>query len=212
VDDTIAPRRPYRIGLTGNIACGKSTVGRMLVERGAEYVDADLLVHALMEPGTAENEQIATRFGPDVRDASGRIDRGALGAIVWRNPAELRDLEAILHPGVRAEIRRRLVESRAPAIVVDAIKLLESGLAEQLDAVWVVTCMPDEQLRRLTGPRGLTEQEARERIAAQAPQTEKVRRAAVVIDNSGPLANTERQVEEAWERSVGSGQQVVDRD
>ena len=193
---------PYRIGLTGNIACGKSTVGRMLVARGAEYVDADLLVHALMEPGTAENEQIATRFGPDVRDASGRIDRAALGAIVWRNPAALRDLEAILHPAVRAEIRRRLAESRAPAIVVDAIKLLESGLHEQLDAVWVVTCVPSEQLRRLTGPRGLTEQEARDRIAAQAPQTEKVRCAAVVIDNSGSLANTERQVEEAWKAAI----------
>jgi dephospho-CoA kinase len=193
---------PYRIGLTGNIACGKSTVGRMLVARGAEYVDADLLVHALMEPGTAENEQIATRFGPDVRDASGRIDRAALGAIVWRNPAALRDLEAILHPAVRAEIRRRLAESRAPAIVVDAIKLLESGLHEQLDAVWVVTCVPNEQLRRLTGPRGLTEEEARDRIAAQAPQTEKVRRAAVVIDNSGPLENTERQVEEAWKAAI----------
>nr|MBA2451082.1 dephospho-CoA kinase [Chloroflexota bacterium] len=102
---------PYRIGLTGNIACGKSTVGRMLVARGAEYVDADLLVHALMEPGTAENEQIAARFGPDVRDASGRIDRRALGALVWRNPSELRALEAILHPGVRAEIRRRLAQS-----------------------------------------------------------------------------------------------------
>lgn len=193
---------PYRIGLTGNIACGKSTVGRMLVARGAEYVDADLLVHALMEPGTAENAQIIARFGPEVRDPHGRIDRVALGAIVWRDPAGLKDLEAILHPGVRAEIRRRLAESRAPAIAVDAIKLLESGLHEELDAVWVVSCTPEEQLRRLTGDRGLTEQQARERIAAQAPQAEKIRRAAVVIDNSGPLADAERQVEEAWKLAI----------
>src|SRR3954469_18664810 len=99
---------PYRIGLTGNIACGKSTVGRLLVERGAEYIDADRLVHALMEPGTAENQQIVDRFGLEVRAADGRIDRPRLGAIVFADSAALRDLEAILHPGVRAEIRRRM--------------------------------------------------------------------------------------------------------
>src|SRR5215213_9587251 len=99
----------YRIGLTGNIACGKSTVGRLLVERGAEYVDADRLVHALMEPGTPENAAIVARFGPEVRAADGAIDRRALGALVWSDPAALKDLEAILHPGVRAVVRRRLV-------------------------------------------------------------------------------------------------------
>jgi dephospho-CoA kinase len=194
----------YRIGLTGNIACGKSTVGKMLVARGAEYVDADLLVHALMEPGTPENERIVARFGPGVRGPDGRIDRALLGAIVWRDPTALNNLEHILHPGVRAEIRRRLAATQAPAIVVDAIKLLESGLHEELDAVWVVTCSPTEQLRRLVEDRGLTEQQARERIAAQPPQEEKVRRATVVIDNSGTLAETERQVTAAWERLAPS--------
>jgi dephospho-CoA kinase len=196
------PHNPYRIGLTGNIACGKSTVGRMLRERGADYVDADRLVHALMEPGTPENERIVRRFGTEVRGSDGRIDRAALGAIVWRDPAALKDLEAILHPGVRAEIRRRLASSRAPAVVVDAIKLIESGLPRELDAVWVVTCPFEQQVRRLVETRGLSEQQARERIAAQTPQEQKVRRATVVIDNSGPLAATERQVDEAWRRGV----------
>jgi dephospho-CoA kinase len=195
---------PYRIGLTGNIACGKSAIGAMLAARGAEYVDADRLVHALMEPGTPENERIVARFGSRVRAPDRRIDRVALGGIVFRDPSALRDLEAILHPAVRAEIRRRLAASTAPAVVVDAIKLIESGLDRELDAVWVVTCPPAEQLRRLVEARGLTEQQARERIAAQPPQEEKVRHAAVVIDNSGSLAETERQVDEAWRRIAPS--------
>ncbi len=197
---------PYRIGLTGNIACGKSTVGQMLAARGAEYVDADSLVHRLMVAGTPETERIVARFGPAVRAADGSIDRAALGAVVWRDPAALEDLETIVHPGVRVEIRRRLAESSAAALVVDAIKLVESGLHHDLDALWVVTCIPERQLRRLMEARGLSEQQARERIAMQPPQEEKVRHATVVIDNSGSLAETERQVDEAWRRAVSSEQ------
>lgn len=185
---------PYRIGLTGNIACGKSTVGRLLVERGAEYIDADRLAHALMEPGTAEHGRIVERFGAAILTADGRIDRPKLGAIVFADPAALRDLETILHPGVRAEIRRRLAASAAPLVVVDAIKLIESGLARELDAVWVVTCPRAEQLRRLMAERGLTAEQAALRIDAQAPQAEKVRQATVVIDNGGTPAETARQV------------------
>ena len=192
---------PYRIGLTGNIACGKSTVGKLLVARGAEYVDADHLVHALMEPGTPENARIVEHFGPAVRRPDGRIDRAALGEVVWRDPAALKDLEAIVVPAVRAEIRRRLTESRAPAIVVDAIKLIESGLYRELDALWVVSCAPEEQLRRLVAERGLTIEQARARIAAQPPQEDKLRVATLVIDNSGSRAETERQVDQAWRRA-----------
>jgi len=186
-----------RIGLTGNIACGKSTVGRLLVERGAEYVDADRLVHALMEPGRPEHARIVERFGPSVQLADGRIDRPRLGGIVFADPVALRDLEAILHPGVRAEIRRRLAETTAPIVVVDAIKLLESGIAAELDAVWVVTCPRAEQIRRLTAERGLTVEQAETRIDAQSSQEEKVRQATVVIDNSGTREATERQVDAA---------------
>ena len=188
---------PYRIGLTGNIACGKSTVGKLLVARGAEYVDADRLVHALMEPGTPENDRIVERFGPAVRTPDGRIDRPALGGIVFADPAALKDLEAILHPGVRAEIRRRLAASTAPFYVVDAIKLIEGGLAREMDAVWVVTCPRAEQVRRLMTERGMTAEQAETRIAAQGAQEEKVRHATVMIDNGGTLEETERQVDAA---------------
>ncbi len=187
----------YRIGLTGNIACGKSTVGRLLVERGAEYVDADRLVHVLLEAGTTENDRIVERFGPEARAADGRIDRPRLGAIVFADPAALRDLEAILHPGVRAEIRRRLDAATAPIVVVDAIKLFEGGLAKEMDAAWVVTCPREEQLRRLVAERGLTPEQAEVRISAQGSQEEKVRQATVVIDNGGTLAETERQIDAA---------------
>ncbi len=190
----------HRIGLTGNIACGKSTVGRLLAERGAEYVDADRLVHALMEPGTPENDAIVARFGADVRAPDARIDRRALGALVWQDPAALKALEAILHPGVRAEVRRRLAATTAPATVVDAIKLIEGDLYREMDAVWVVTCPRAEQVRRLIETRGLTASEAEARIAAQGSQDEKVRHATVVIDNAGSLADLERQVDEAWDQ------------
>jgi dephospho-CoA kinase len=188
---------PIRIGLTGNIACGKSTIGRLLVARGAEYVDADRLVHALMEPGQPEHARIVERFGPSVVAADGQINRPALGALVFADPAALRDLEAILHPGVRAEIRRRLTTTTAPIIVIDAIKLLESGIAAELDAVWVVTCPRAEQIRRLTTERGLTVEQAEVRIDAQSPQEEKARQATVIIDNSGSRGATEQQVDAA---------------
>jgi dephospho-CoA kinase len=188
---------PFRIGLTGNIACGKSTVGKLLVARGAEYVDADRLVHALMEPGTPQNAQIVERFGTEVRAPDGRIDRPKLGAIVFADPAALRDLEAILHPGVRQEIRRRMDASTAPIFVVDAIKLIEGGLAKEMDAVWVVLCPRAEQVRRLMSERGLTEEQAEIRISAQTPQEEKARQATVVIENGGTLAEAERQLDAA---------------
>ena len=193
---------PFRIGLTGNIACGKSTVGKLLAARGAEYVDADRLVHTLMEPGTPEHDQIVSRFGSAVRRADGRIDRPRLGGIVFADPAALEDLEAILHPGVRAEIRRRLAASTAPIFVVDAIKLIEGGLAREMDAVWVVVCPRSEQVRRLMSERGMTSEQAEARISAQGSQEEKVRHATLVIDNGGTLADTEHQVAAALARNL----------
>ena len=186
-----------RIGLTGNIACGKSTIGRLLIARGAEYVDADRLVGTLMEPGRPEHDRIVERFGAAMRTPDGQIDKAQLGAVVFADPAAMRDLEAILHPGVRAEIRRRLAATTAPIIVIDAIKLLESGIAAELDAVWVVTCPRAEQIRRLTTERGLTVEQATLRIDAQSPQEEKARQATVVIDNSGTRESTEQQVDAA---------------
>jgi dephospho-CoA kinase len=194
----------YKIGLTGNIGCGKTTVGEMLQELGADYVDADQLVHELLGADSPIVDQVARRFGTDLVKADGSIDRRRLGAIVFTDAAALRELEALLHPAVRVVIRRRMAEATAPAIVVDAIKLIESGLYKEMNSVWVVTCEAADQQRRLIQLRGLTVEEVRARVAAQPPQADKLPFADVVIDNSGAPEATRRQVIAAWERSVGA--------
>jgi dephospho-CoA kinase len=194
----------YKIGLTGNIGCGKTTVGAMLQELGADYVDADQLVHELLGADSPIVDQVARRFGTDLVKADGSIDRRRLGAIVFADAAALRELEALLHPAVRVVVRRRMAEATAPAIVVDAIKLIESGLYKEMNSVWVVTCESAEQQRRLIQLRGLTVEEVQARVAAQPPQADKLPFADVVIDNSGAPEATRRQVIAAWERSVGA--------
>ncbi len=196
-------KRPVVIGLTGNIACGKSTVARMLAEKGACVIDADAIAHEVIRKGTPAYDAVLQRFGPGILGPDGEIDRRRLGEIVFRDPVALRDLEAIVHPAVLKEIQRRILAcSGAPAIVVEAIKLIESGFARACDALWVVTCPEAEQIRRLMRERGFTEEEARIRIRAQPPQEEKIRQADVVIDNGGDLEATRRQVEAAWRRWV----------
>jgi dephospho-CoA kinase len=190
---------PYIIGLTGNVGAGKSEVVRLLGKLGADSIDADRLGHEVMAPGTPEWEQIRARFGRNVLQADGTVDRRALGAIVFADPGALRDLEGILHPGVRARIRARFAATERPVIVVEAIKLLEGGLYLEVDAVWVVTAARDVRIRRLIATRGLTEAEAATRVDAQAPEAEKVARADIVIENSGDLADTEAQVLAAWQ-------------
>jgi dephospho-CoA kinase len=195
-------QRPYIIGLTGNIACGKSTVLRRLAELGAEVIDADLVVHALMEPGQPVWAAVRDGFGPGVIAPDGRIDRGALAAIVFRDPAELLRLEEMSHPEVRMRIMAQVADAAQRGIrtiVIDAIKLFEGGLANHCDEVWVVTCDPAQQLARLMARNGFDEAEARRRIAAQPPQSEKVARADIVIDNSGTLDATRAQVDAAWQ-------------
>jgi len=190
---------PYIIGLTGNIACGKSQVAAMLQELGAELIDADRVAHELLEPDTDEYTRIVERFGREILQPSGAIDRRKLGAIVFADAQALRDLEQILHPGVRPRIRARFAAAQRPVVVVEAIKLLEVGLYLETDAVWVVTADRDTQIERLMETRGLTRAEAETRVDAQPPQSEKVARADVVIDNSGDLAHTREQVVAAWE-------------
>ncbi len=222
----IKPPNVYLIGLTGNIACGKSAVVAMLRELGAQTIDADQVTHDLQRPGQPVYDQIVAAFGAGIlAQPGGPIDRRALGAIVFTDPAELRRLEQIVHPAVRAQLavwlksvgdgRREvgngeqivrsassqpLPATRQPPIVavIDAIKLIESGWRPICDAIWVVTCTPEQQLARLVGARGMTEAEARARIEAQPPQSEKVAQANVVIDNSGALAATREQVQAAW--------------
>ena len=188
----------YTIGLTGNVATGKSTVARMLADLGAYVIDADRLVHTVMRAGTDVNRAIAQRFGPGVVRPDGELDRGALGAIVFSDAAALADLERIVHPPVVAFTLRLLDESTTAVRVVEAIKLLEAQMHQYCDAVWVVVAPRQQQIERLMRTRSLSRDEAETRIDAQPPSAEKVARANVVIDNSGSLAETRAQVLRAW--------------
>jgi len=196
-------KRPYIIGLTGNIATGKSSVMRRLEEHGALVIDADKVAHALMEPGGEAYEAVVEAFGRQILAPDGKIDRKKLGEIVFGDPAELRRLEKIVHPAVRRRIREIISGARENVVVIEAIKLLDYGLADELcDEVWVVTAPPQQQALRLMRDRGLTQDEAWLRINAQPPQEEKVRRADVVIHNSGSLEQLYEQVDRAWAKTV----------
>jgi len=197
----------YLIGLTGNIGCGKSTVVGMLAERGAHVIDADAVTRQVMDVGQPAYEQIVAAFGPTILQShDGPIDRPALGRIVFSDRDALNKLEQIVHPATRAAIFEWLNErnqaaataQRRDVAVVDAIKLLEAGYPAFCDTVWVVVCDEREQLRRLVEERGMNEDDARQRIAAQPPQKDKAAVADVVIDNSGTRAQTEQQVAAAW--------------
>src|SRR5512143_3629986 len=188
----------YLIGLTGNIATGKSTVAKMLEDLGATVIDADALVHELQHKGTPVYDDIVAAFGSAVLDEAGEIDRKALGSIVFADPARLRTLESIVHPAVLIESMRRITEAPTPIVVYEAIKLIEAGRAEMCDALWVVTASSGVQLQRLMRDRNMSEAEARQRIAAQPPQSEKIKRATVVIDNSGSREETRQQVASAF--------------
>jgi dephospho-CoA kinase len=187
------------IGLTGNIACGKSLVLRALAELGAHTIDADQVAKELLHQGSPVLDEVTRAFGTAILKPDGSLDRKALAGIVFNDPDQLSRLEAIVHPPVVGVIRARVAESRAPVVVIDAIKLFEASLATDCDEVWVVTCRPEQQLSRLMARDGLSEQEALVRIRAQPPQAEKVRRAARVIDNSGSVEDTLNQVRKAWE-------------
>lgn len=196
----------YLIGLTGNIGCGKSTVVAMLAQRGAHVLDADQVTRAVMAVGQPAYQRIVDTFGEEILEApGGPIDRPALGRIVFADQQALRQLEAIVHPATREQIMGWIDERNTAAAagrevaIVDAIRLIEAGYPAFCDAVWVVTCEEGEQLRRLVEDRGMTEADARQRIAAQPPQHTKVAVADVVIDNSGTLEHTEQQVERAWQ-------------
>jgi len=186
------------IGLTGNIATGKSAVMRLAAERGALTIDADRVVHELLDGDTAIQAAVAEAFGPEVRRADGRIDRAALGRLVFGDATRLRILEEILHPAVRAEIGRRVATADAPVVMIEAIKLLEGALAAACDQIWVTTCSRATQMERLRVCRGMDEASAAARVDGQSPQEEKMARADVVIRTDGLLAETQAQFEAAW--------------
>jgi dephospho-CoA kinase len=192
------PRSRVLVGLTGNIATGKSEVARMLVELGAYVIDADKVAHEVMRPGGPAYDAVVETFGLEVLDADGTIDRGKLGAIVFRDPAALRRLEEVIHPATIAEVDRRIARAAAPVVVVEAIKLIEAGMHRGYDALWVVTAPRSLQISRLVANRELSGEQAALRIDAQPPQEEKVALADLVIVNDGDLAALREKVKAAW--------------
>lgn len=196
-----ARRRALRIGLTGPIGCGKSTVAGWLAARGAAVVDADALTREVMVPGTAAFDAILARFGRSVVGPDGSLDRSALGRIVFADPAALRALEAIVHPAVRPLIVTAVAAAEgagAPAVLIEAIKLVEAGYARECDEVWLVTCPEGEQRARLRA-RGATDAEVDQRLAAQGDVRNRLGPAATrVIDTGGSAEEAERRVADAY--------------
>lgn len=188
-----------RVGLTGGVASGKSTVSAMLAELGAVVVDADLLAREVVAPGSEGLAEVVEEFGPQVLTADGGLDRPALGAIVFADEAKRRALEAIIHPRVRA--RGAEVEAAAPdgAVVVHDIPLLaETGQAGAFDAVVVVDVPTRLQVERMVRDRGWTPADAEARIAAQATREERLAVATHVIENTGTLEDLRRRVAEVF--------------
>ena len=190
-----------RVGLTGGIATGKSAVVKMLREMGCHVLEADKIAHQMIEPGAPAYDGVVREFGSGILTPDGRVDRTKLGAIVFADPQKLARLNAIVHPPVLAEQTRQLeaIEQSEPhsIAVVEAALLVEAGYDKKLDLLAVTWCTPEQQIARLTerdAGRGLTIEQARQRIAAQMPVEEKRRLADEVIDCSGTLESTREQV------------------
>jgi dephospho-CoA kinase len=198
--------RTLRIGLTGPIGCGKSTVAGWLAERGAAVVDADDVARSVTDRGEPALAAVLDRFGDAVRAPDGSLDRAALARIVFADTARLRELEAIVHPAVRPRIVAAMdaaARSGARIVAVEAIRLVEGGLAELCDEVWLVLCGDDVQRARLAG-RGADPADADRRIAAQAGMVDRLRPAATrVIDTSASAATVRQAVEAAVEEALG---------
>jgi dephospho-CoA kinase len=189
------------LGITGNIACGKTTVGKILLELGAEkYIDADALVHQLYLSGQSVAREIAQAFGVGVMAGDGSVDRKALGALVFGDAPALRRLEGIVHPAVGRVIRQALASLSSDGLaVLDAVKLLEGGAAALCQSIWLVVCPEEQELARLIARNGLREQEAYARVRAQPAVASRLPLVDAVIDNGGSLARTRQQVVVAFQ-------------
>ena len=187
-----------RLGLTGGIASGKSAVAAMLRDLGFPVLDADSLAHKIIEPSQPAYDEVLREFGPSITDGQGRVDRAKLGALVFADRAKLDRLNAIVHPRVAQAVLHQFNEwarqGTRDAAFVEAALLVESGIHKKLDGLVVAWCEPEQQLERLVA-RGLSEAEARRRIAAQMPVEEKLSLANEKIDCSGSLEETRHQVE-----------------
>jgi dephospho-CoA kinase len=199
----------YVIGLTGNIATGKSLVRRMLEHLGAYSIDADGLTHRVMEPNAPAYQLIVDTFGKFVLREDGQINRERLGAIAFGHPDALRELEKITHPTIRNAIDTLISRANHPVVVVEAIKLLEGGLADSMDAVWVVDAPPQIQVERLMSKRNLSQQDSVRRVNAQNPQADKIARANVVIRNTGTPDEVWTQVQAAFAKIAPEAPKVA---
>jgi len=193
---------PRIIGITGNIACGKTAVGHILLELGAErYIDADAVVHKLYQSGQQIAVKVAEDFGSAVVSSNGDIDRKALGAIVFQNAEAMRRLEAIVHPAVSEALAKELAQvSPSGIVVIDAVKLLEGGSGKFCQSKWLIVCAEELEYERLVARNNLTPEEAWSRIQAQPSVEKRLSLVDEVIDNSGTFVETRRQVELAYER------------
>ncbi|WP_432015321.1 dephospho-CoA kinase [Streptomyces cucumeris] len=188
-----------KLGLTGGIGAGKSEVSRILSSYGAMLIDSDRIAREVVEPGTSGLAAVVAEFGPEVLTADGTLDRPRLGGIVFSDPERLRALNAIVHPLVRDRSAELEAAAGPGTVVVHDVPLLtENGLAPLYDVVVVVDASPETQLDRLVRLRGMAEDEARARMAAQATRAERLAVADVVIDNDGPLEALEPRVREVW--------------
>lgn len=193
-----------KLGLTGGIACGKSTVSAMLVQRGAKLIDADVVAREVVLPGEPALKDIAAAFGEQVLNEDGTLDRKKLGAVVFGNRELLDILESILHPAIRSRMWDKIngyeAEDPSQLIVADIPLLYETGQAGLYDDVMVVYVPKAVQLERLMARNSLSPEEAEKRIALQMDIEEKKQLAGIVIDNSGTLQDTERQIDEFWRK------------
>lgn len=199
---------PFIIGLTGNIATGKSVVLAQAARRGALTIDADKVTHHVLSNSDQVIAAIEEQLGGEVLDQDGAIDRSALGQLVFADQSLMRKLESIVHPHVRSRIMMLLNDSSAKVVVIEAIKLLESPLVELCGAIWVTSCRLDQQIKRLVKIRHLDPESARSRVEGQSSQLLKIARADVVIDTSGSIETTLRQFDLAWEGLFGAEEEA----